>query len=249
MHMNNRTEVRKQNRILIVSAALLVAFVSVMILLVSLQGKETKDDNPLSKETDTSAPDVTSDQRTHVSPESSSIPETLKVPETSAAAAGQEPEAAPVITPEDSLPQFIAPVSGTLSENHSTEVPVYSLTMNDYRTHSGIDIAAEAGAAVLAAADGTIDEIWDDPMMGKCLRINHRGGAVSIYKNLASELPESTAVGTAVKAGTVIAAVGESALVEIAEPPHLHYELHIDGVSVDPTDFMLIGTTDTAYEG
>jgi len=86
-------------------------------------------------------------------------------------------------------------------------------------------------------------------MMGKCIRITHPGGAVSIYKNLAPELPTEITTGAAVQAGAVIGSVGESALVELAEAPHLHYELLIDGVPADPADFMLIGTEDTAYEG
>ena len=57
------------------------------------------------------------------------------------------------------------------------------------------------------------------------------------------------AVGASVKAGERIAAIGESALMEVAESPHLHYELEIDGVCVNPADYMLIGSEDTGYEG
>ena len=55
--------------------------------------------------------------------------------------------------------------------------------------------------------------------------------------------------GTAVRAGDTVGSVGESAMIELAESSHLHYELQIDGASVDPADFMLIGSEDTAYEG
>ena len=51
------------------------------------------------------------------------------------------------------------------------------------------------------------------------------------------------------KAGERIADIGESALMEVAESPHLHYELEIDGVCVNPADYMLIGSEDTGYEG
>ena len=62
-------------------------------------------------------------------------------------------------------------------------------------------------------------------------------------------MPDGITVGTAVHAGDRIGAIGESALMEIADSPHLHYELEIDGVSVDPADYMLIGSDDTGYEG
>ena len=136
-----------------------------------------------------------------------------------------------------------------ISKSHTVDVPVYSLTMNDYRTHAGVDIVSTAGAAVCAAADGTIGEIWEEPMMGTCLSIEHTGGARSIYKNLSPQLPETVVAGATVRAGEKIASVGESALMEVAESPHLHYELEVDGVSVNPADYMLIGSDDTGYEG
>ena len=83
-----------------------------------------------------------------------------------------------------------------------------------------------------------IGEVWDDPMMGKCLSITHAGGGVSTYSNLCEELPAGITVGTSVKAGDIIAAAGESALAEIAQESHLHFELQVNGVSVNPADYI-----------
>lgn len=141
-------------------------------------------------------------------------------------------------TPEEQLPQFVNPTGGTIVQNYSMDVPVFSPTMNDYRTHTGVDISVGAGDKICAAADGVIDEIWDDPMMGKCVSIVHAGGGVSTYSNLYEELPAGITVGTSVKAGDIIAAAGESALAEIAQEPHLHFELKVDGVSVNPADYI-----------
>lgn len=144
---------------------------------------------------------------------------------------------------------FVAPVDGSLVKGHSGDTPVFSLTMNDYRRHTGVDIAASIGADVYAAADGEIGAIWEDPMCGTCMSIKHAGDAVSIYRNLSPEIPDNIAVGVRVSAGEAVASVGESSLVEIAEECHLHYELEIGGESVDPTEYVSIPTSDEAYEG
>ena len=60
---------------------------------------------------------------------------------------------------------------------------------------------------------------------------------------------EDLSKGPEVRAGEKIASIGESALAEVAESPHLHYELEVDGVLVNPADYMLIGSEDTGYEG
>ena len=133
---------------------------------------------------------------------------------------------------------FVSPAIGSVMRDHSPDVLVFSPTMNDHRVHLGIDIATAAGAAVSATADGVIDGIWSDPLMGQCISIKHDGGFVSYYRNLSTELPEGIEMGAAVKSGQVIGAVGESALIEIADEPHLHFELKLDGKQVDPITWI-----------
>lgn len=147
------------------------------------------------------------------------------------------------------LPEFIAPVSGGILKSHSGDTPVFSITMNDYRPHQGVDIAGPMGSDVYAAADGVISEIWEDPMSGNCISIKHEGNAVSIYRNLSPTVPEGIAVGTAVTGGEVIGSIGESSLLEIADESHLHFELMIDGSQVDPANYITFNEADTNYEG
>jgi murein DD-endopeptidase MepM/ murein hydrolase activator NlpD len=135
---------------------------------------------------------------------------------------------------ENLLPVFILPVNGTISIDFSDTVPVFSQTMNDYRTHLGVDISASLGSDVVAVADGTITNVWEDPFMGTCVSIEHSGNALSIYKNLDPTVKEGIIIGASVKSGDVIGAIGESAMNEIAEEPHLHYELKVDNKHVDP---------------
>ena len=141
--------------------------------------------------------------------------------------------------PTDALPtEFLLPVSGVLRSVHDADLQVFSPTMGDYRVHLGIDIGTVAGAAVSAMADGTVAQIWDDVRMGRCLAVKHGGDSYTIYKNLTAEHPEGIVVGATVKAGDVIGTVGESAMVEIAEEPHLHLEMTVAGIQVDPTEYL-----------
>lgn len=156
-------------------------------------------------------------------------------------------EAVEDVNAEPQIPEFISPARGTLSKEHSESVLVYSVTMGDYRTHSGVDIITESGEVVVAAADGVIAEVWEDPMWGYCISIEHEGDAVSYYKNLSRESINIAEVGAEISAGDVIGAVGDSALYEIAEEPHLHFELKIGGVSVDPLEYFELAE-DIAYE-
>ena len=134
----------------------------------------------------------------------------------------------------DTLPTFSLPVSGNIIIDYSDSVPVFSQTMNDYRTHLGVDILAPLGTEVTAVADGVITNVWQDPFMGTCITVEHSGNAVSVYKNLDPDVKDGIIIGASVKAGDIIGAVGESAMNEIAEEPHLHYELKVDGKHVDP---------------
>lgn len=136
------------------------------------------------------------------------------------------------------LPTFALPVSGKVSAVHDSELQVFSPTMGDYRVHLGIDILANENDPVCAVAAGTVMQIWEDVRMGQCLAIKHDGDAVSIYKNLSKELPEGIKEGSAVKAGQTVAYVGSTAMVEIAQEPHLHFEMTIGGLSVDPLEYF-----------
>ncbi len=135
-------------------------------------------------------------------------------------------------------PTFVAPLDGSVTKSHADDLLVYSVTMNDYRVHLGVDIAAELGEAVTASADGVVESVVEEPFMGYTVTLSHGGGFKTSYKNLAEILPDGVVAGQKVSAGDVIGAVGESALVEIADAPHLHFEVIKDGVKVDPLEYV-----------
>ena len=117
---------------------------------------------------------------------------------------------------------------------------------DSYRTHDGIDICAGAGEGVMAAADGIVTEVYAHPMMGTTVVIRHDGDAESVYQNLAEDVAVS--VGDTVKSGEVLGAVGESALIEIAEEPHLHFALRVAGKSVNPLDYISAATMTIVHD-
>lgn len=141
---------------------------------------------------------------------------------------------------------FILPVEGGLLQVHDPETLAYSVTMEDYRVHTGIDIETEAGAPVYACASGVVSEIYIHPLMGNTVVLDHGNGVQSVYRNLDDTQSDTLAVGASVRAGELIGAVGDSALIEVGENPHLHFELVSDGVQVDPAlylDYMSVSET------
>ncbi len=148
---------------------------------------------------------------------------------------------------------FSLPVSGQLYKGHDATIQVYSNTMGDYRVHLGVDVATAPEAPVYAAADGKVEKIWEDSMMGTCVALTHKDETVSIYKNLAKELAEGIAAGATVKQGQQLGIVGDTAVVEMADEPHLHFEVTVKGLSVDPLNYFSEKdvdalSKDTAYE-
>ncbi|MBQ7969180.1 MAG: M23 family metallopeptidase [Clostridia bacterium] len=145
--------------------------------------------------------------------------------------------------------------NGYLLKRFEIDIPVYSLTMNDYRVHTGIDILAEPGEPVMAIAEGTVQNIYEDPMMGKCITISHSGGLTSYYMGLSDEVCEGIEEGAPVYCGQNISSVGDSTLIEIAEESHLHFELKKNGKYVDPMAYFNYkattseGVIDENYEG
>jgi murein DD-endopeptidase MepM/ murein hydrolase activator NlpD len=165
--------------------------------------------------------------------------------------------AAPVTTaPANVLPEFQSPAVGVVAKEHDPTVQVFSNTLGEWRVHLGIDIMTEAAAPVYPTAKGKIKQIADDPMWGKCIWIEHDGDAVSVYRGLADELPAGIEVGAKVNEDTLIGAVGEGGVLELADEPHLHFEMKIKGADVDPIEYFsksaletLRKNQDTTYEG
>ena len=142
-------------------------------------------------------------------------------------------------TPTLALPtSFTRPLGGSVMKEFSDDVLVYSATMNDYRVHPGVDIQASVGDPVAAFARGVVAEIYEDPLMGQTIVLDHGEGLKSVYQNLSDFIPAGIEVGAEVREGQIIAGVGETSLVECAEGSHLHFAVTKNGEPVDPESFF-----------
>ena len=137
--------------------------------------------------------------------------------------------------PEEKL-SFISPVTGRVMKPHSTSVPAYSTTLEAWKIHTGIDILTEEDAEVFAVESGEVTGVYAHPMLGNTVEITHSNGTVSRYSNLASgNLP---VIGTEVERGAKIGYVGDSAISELADEAHLHFEMLVNKTSVNPLDYI-----------
>jgi len=166
--------------------------------------------------------------------------ETRKQPAAQAAVSAAPAESAAAAVPETAAASaepaavaVVAPLAGDTVGAYSMDKLSYNATMRDWRTHNGVDIAAEAGAKVAAACAGTVASVYDDDALGRVVTISHDGGYVTTY----ASLDEDTLVspGDKVAAGDVIGTVGTTAKLELSEGPHLHFSVTRSGEPVDPS--------------
>ncbi|MCF2617420.1 M23 family metallopeptidase [Oscillibacter valericigenes] len=100
------------------------------------------------------------------------------------------------------------------------------------KLHSGIDIPADQGAVILAAADGTVTEVGFDRERGNYLVLDHGGGLTTLYAHCRNvDVKE----GDMVKAGEMVGAVGSTGM---STGPHLHFEVRQDGEAQNPVVYF-----------
>ena len=190
--------------------------------------------------TPTPEPEATPTPEPEVTP--TPEPEATPTPEPEATPT-PEPEATPSPKPEqvpgyqvaetDRNGDFLWPVPGygTVSQGY------------DVTRHTGIDISAEQGVAVIAAADGTVSHVqtWDgstttgDQSYGNMVQITHADERTTLYAHLSKVLVSS---GDSVSAGETIGYVGNTGN---ADGAHLHFEVQQSGQTVDPRPFITGG--------
>ena len=131
---------------------------------------------------------------------------------------------------------FIAPVSGEIIKDFAGDTLVFSNTLREWTTHYGIDIKGEKTSVVVASEAGVVESIKNDPRYGLTITIEHENGFKTIYSNLLTT--EFVKENEMVEKGQTIATIGESASFEVADEPHLHFEIYKDGENVNPTIYL-----------
>ena len=198
--------------------------------------------------TPTPEPEVTPTPEPEVTP--TPEPEATPTPEPEATPT-PEPEATPTPKPEATPTPKPEQVPGyEVTENDRNgdflwPVPGYGTVSQGYDAtkHTGIDISAEQGIAVIAAADGTVSQVqtWDsstttgDQSYGNMVQITHADERTTLYAHLSKVLVSS---GDSVSAGETIGYVGNTGN---ADGAHLHFEVRQSGQTVDPRPFITGG--------
>lgn len=128
------------------------------------------------------------------------------------------------------------PLAGSISNQFSMDAPVFSKTMNDWRTHNGIDIKGAINQEVIASADGIIEDVYSDELKGVTIVISHNDGIITVYCGLNKDTNYKK--GQTVFAGDIIGKLGSTNVFEALDEPHLHFEMIKDGIMLNPTQML-----------
>lgn len=131
---------------------------------------------------------------------------------------------------------FEMPVEGEIAKPYARDNLVYSNTLEEWTTHLGIDIKADKTTVVKASEAGTIKSIKNDPRYGLTIVIEHNKEYQTVYSNLLSS--EFVVEGEEVEKGQSIGTVGNTASFEIADEPHLHFEILKNSIEEDPSIYL-----------
>ena len=117
--------------------------------------------------------------------------------------------------------------------------PVYKIS----KLHAGMDFTAPLGTEVYASGDGTVKSVLSSKRgMGNYIVINHGFGYTSIYAHLESF---NVKEGRKVRRGDIIGFVGNTGM---SVAPHLHYEIKLNEVNVDPVNYFFNDLSPAEYE-
>lgn len=127
---------------------------------------------------------------------------------------------------------FIWPLEGENVLEYAKDKLVYSETLKEWITHTGVDIKGEEAVPIKASADGKIKDKKVDPRYGNTIIIEHSDGYKTIYSNLSTlDLIE---INQEIKQGEIISGVGAGYGFEAEEGPHIHFEIIRDGENINP---------------
>ena len=183
------------------------------------------------------------EEQTQLSSHDVTTPLTVPDEESDLPVVATQPQQSPSQPTETTAPtvtrkplQTMSPVEGEIVVVYAMDSLGYNPTTRDWRTHNGVDIAAEEGSAVCAAADGTVYTVYEDDTMGMTVVIRHQDGYITKYASLAQEV--SVKAGDTVTMGQKIGYVGSSALLESAIGDHVHFSVTCNDEPVDPAEFL-----------
>lgn len=146
------------------------------------------------------------------------------------------PKGSTTTNKQEKDPIFKSPLDGEIIKEFAKDNLIYSETLKEWTTHYGVDIKAERATVVKAAAEGTVKYIKNDPRFGLTIIIEHANGFETRYANLLTT--EFVSEGEEVKSGQTIGTVGDSAVYEIVDESHLHFEILKNNENVNPSEYI-----------
>ncbi len=125
--------------------------------------------------------------------------------------------------------KIVTPLSGRITSRYGYRTNPIS---GNYGLHTGLDIAAAEGTAIVAAYNGIIEDTGYGDKRGNYVLMLHSDGKQTLYCHCSEVLVDE---GTVIRAGEAIALVGSTGW---STGPHLHFEIRIDGKSTDPLKYL-----------
>lgn len=124
----------------------------------------------------------------------------------------------------------IWPAKGWISSGFGNRMSPFT---GEKEFHAGMDISARSHSPIIAPADGVVVETGSDYGYGKFIHISHGYGLKTVYGHLSKTMVKP---GQRVKRGQEIATVGSTGR---STGPHLHYEIRLNGLPVNPHRYIL----------
>lgn len=182
-----------------------------------------EDPRKVTRVTTTKAVQTTAAEEITVAPETTEAATTAVIATT--AASEKEAESA-----ESVQTDFILPHDGEIIRKYSPDVPLYCETMNDWRTHNGIDIAVKEGEEVLSVGNGKVSKVLANATYGYTIEVDY-GTFTARYCGM--KQGECVGIGQVLHKGDSIGTV-DVVPCEASSPKHLHFEVMVEGLHSDP---------------
>ena len=135
--------------------------------------------------------------------------------------------------------KFDLPLEGcSVVRDHVLDTLIYQESVGWFETHHGVDLVSETSTDVLAAAEGTVTDVYTNDSEGTVVVIKHNDVYTAIYGSLNSDV--TVKVGDKVERGQKIGTTSATAQNEALTGAHLHFQLFMDENEVNPADYLNI---------
>ena len=131
---------------------------------------------------------------------------------------------------------FSLPVDGEIIKEYSMDNLTYSITMGDWRQHSGTDIICEYDAEIRAMSDGVVTDVYNDHEFGSTVVLSHEGDVITKYSSIS--VYDGIFEGAEVNRGDVIGRIVNNPICEREDEIHLHLEASKADVRIDPMSLI-----------